>query len=394
MGIFHPDQAPTYEVLSQSQWVCDPEHQVPRLDFELTSGCDHKCGHCYNVWNASDGDPQGGYPKGQLRPAQFMVMMEKVIKQSGADHVTITGGEPLLRKDALDIIKRATELVSSVQLITNGSHISSEVASAFKRFGVRSVQLTLLSGDREEHDRLKGAECFNDTIRAALDLVDAGVNVQVCFVSMKENAHAFKDVMELCFALGVKYITYNRMSPTGWAVHEIERLMPEAEEVERHLDYAERMGPQYDIQVSTAMPIPPCLLRLDRYKWVQFGFCSVGTHTPNITVDALGNVRSCNLSSQRLGNVLEKDWSDIHAQPYLHTFKKALPEPCVNCAYAHSCQGGCKESGYATYGSLTELEPFVRMNQTPQESSVWQTNTSPASSSSAVNLVQIGETRS
>ena len=40
--------------------------RVPRLDFELSSGCDHKCGHCYNVWNASEDDAQAGYPQGQL----------------------------------------------------------------------------------------------------------------------------------------------------------------------------------------------------------------------------------------------------------------------------------------------------------------------------------------
>lgn len=366
MGIFHPEDAPTHESLSDPTWTCEPAHQVPRLDFELTSACDHKCGHCYNVWNASEGDPQAGYPRGQLNPERFMKMMEKAILQSGADHVTITGGEPLLRKDALAIIERATELVSSVQLITNGSHITPEVATAFKRCGVRSVQLTLLSADRDEHDRLKGAVCFDDTVRAALDLSDAGVHVQVCFVSMRENAHAFEEVFELCYALGVRQISYNRMSPTGWAIHEIDRLMPEVEAIERHLDFAERYGPEYQIHVSTAMPIPPCLIRLERYQWVKFGFCSVGTHTPNITVDALGNVRSCNLSSERLGNILEGDWPEIHAQPYLHNFNRILPEPCIDCAYANSCQGGCKESGFATYGDLTALEPFVRLNQSSE----------------------------
>ena len=390
MGIFHPKETPTHETLSAADWSCDPAHQVPRLDFELTSACDHQCGHCYNVWNASEDDPQGGYPKGQLRPEPFMAMMEKTIQQSGADHVTITGGEPLLRKDALEIIQRATELVSTVQLITNGSHISPEVASAFADYGVASVQLTLLSGDREEHDRLKGAECFDDTLRAALDLIEAGVPVQVCFVSMKENANSFKDVVELCYALGVRDITYNRMSPTGWAIHEIERLMPEAEEVERHLDYAEQVGPSYGIRFATAMPIPPWLIRIERYRWVKFGFCSVGTHTPNITVDALGNVRSCNLSSERLGNILELDWPQIHAQPYLHSFKSKLPEHCVGCAYAHSCQGGCKESGFATYGELTALEPFVRMNRDDAR----DMSTSQKRSPQLSKLVQIGDRHS
>lgn len=333
--------------------------KVPRLDFELTPGCDHKCGHCYNVWNAKGDEPQAGYPKGQLKTDAFLRMMEKAVTESGAEHITITGGEPLLRKDAMEILEKACALVPSVQLITNGSHVPEDVAQRMGKMGIRAVQLTLLSADPKKHNELKGADCFNDTVRAAVNLLEAGVPVQVCFVSMTQNWSDFADVMELCYALGVRSVSYNRMSPTGWAIHEIERLLPSVEQVEHNLDTAERLGPQYNIQVQTAMPIPPCLIRLDRYKWVTFGFCSVGTHSPNITLDALGNVRSCNLSSHIMGNIQFQSWDDIYKDTYFHNFKKQVPEMCRGCRYEQSCQGGCKESGFATYGDLTLPEPFV-----------------------------------
>ena len=341
-------------------------HRVPRLDFELTPGCDHACGHCYNVWGADEEDPQGGYGKGQLKPEAFLQMMEKAVGQSGADHITITGGEPLLRKDALDIIRRATELVGSVQLITNGSHVTPEVADVLAETGVRAVQLTLLSADRDRHNALKGADCFDDTVRAALDLVERRVPVQMCFVAMAENWQDFEDVMELCFALGVKYVTYNRMSPTGGAIHHIAQLMPAVEQVEHNLDTAERLGKRWGIHVSTAMPIPPCLIRIERYEWVKFGFCSVGTDSPNIAIDANGNVRSCNLSANIMGNIVEQDWPEIHRSTYLHTFKRQIPDMCRGCRYETSCQGGCKESGFATFGDLRSPEPFVHLAMRPE----------------------------
>ena len=362
MGILH---LPVGDLTVTENWECDPNHAVPRLDFEFNSACDHKCGHCYNVWNADEGEAQAGYPQGQLPPDEYSAMMIKAVQQSGAKHITITGGEPLLRKDALHLVALAGELVDTVQIITNGSHITPAAAACFKKANVRSVQLTLLSADRDKHDTLKGAVCFDDTVRAALDLRDAGVPVQVCFVAMKENWRDFEGVMELCYVLGVRGIAYNRMSPTGWAIRELDRLLPLVEQVEHNLDTAERLGPKFGIGVSTAMPIPPCLIRIQRYKWVKFGFCSVGTHTPNITIDALGNVRSCNLSANILGNVVEQDWADIHMQPYLHTFKAKVPEMCKGCAYETSCQGGCKESGFATFGDLSHPEPFVWQGKNP-----------------------------
>ena len=334
-------------------------HRVPRLDFELTSSCDHKCGHCYNVWGAEEGDAQAGYPKGQLPTDEYVVMMERLIEQTGAAHITITGGEPLLHKGAMTIVERACQLVESVQIITNGSHIDAQRAADFAKWGVRSVQLTLLSADRDRHDALKGAQCFDDTVRSAVELSEAGVPVQVCFVAMAPNADDFEGVLELCFALGIRAVSYNRMSATGVAIHHLAQRRPDIDVIERHLAVANRMGPAYGIQVATAMPIPPCVIRLERYPNVNFGFCSVGTESPNIAVDALGNVRSCNLSAHRMGNALEDAWADIHDDAYLHTFKDKVPEMCRGCRYERSCQGGCKESGFAVFGDHGHPEPLL-----------------------------------
>ena len=343
---------------------------IPRLDFELTPGCDHRCAHCYNVWTADEGDPQAGYDTGgQLRTPQFKEMMTRAVGQTGATHITITGGEPLLRKDALEIIEHACELVPSVSLITNGSHVDVDTARRLAVAGVCSVQLTLLAANREDHDRLKGAECFDDTVRAAVNLADCDVPVQVCFVAMNENWDQFEQVMELCYALGLRSISYNRMSPTGGAIHHIARLMPTVEQIEHNLATAERLGKAWGIHVATAMPIPPCLIRIEHYEWVKFGFCSTGSSSPNIVIDGKANVRSCNLASGVMGNILQDDWATIYRRPYQREFKKNVPQMCRGCAYERSCQGGCKESAFATFGDHAHPEPLLFLAQNPQ----WRT---------------------
>jgi radical SAM protein with 4Fe4S-binding SPASM domain len=339
----------------------DEDVKVPRLDIELTTACDHRCAHCYNVWGADAKAAGDAYPKGQLPTDEIISMLGRVVRQSGARHLTLTGGEPMLRRDAMDIVAAACALVPSVQLVTNGSHISPEVAKELRKHGLRSVQLTLLSADRERHDAMKGVECYDDTVRAAVDLREAGVPVQICFVAVRDNAGELPGVLELCYVLGIGHLAYNRMSPSGGAVAEVSRLMPTVEQVERDLGAANRLGRRFGIKISTAMPIPPCLIRIERYPWVRFGFCSTGTKTPNITVDALGNVRSCNLSSNVLGNVLEQEWSEIYGNPYPRTFRTVLPAPCVGCAYETSCNGGCKEAAIATFGDPRHLEPFVHL---------------------------------
>lgn len=333
--------------------------KVPRLDFELSAACDHACGHCYNVWGAKPGDAQAYDVRGQLRAGALKALMTKAVTQSGCTSLTLTGGEPLLAPGALELVAHACALVPTVTLITNGSHVPPATARRLAELGVAQVQLTLLAGDRALHDRLKGAVCFDDTVRAALDLVEAGARVQVCFVAMRENAGELERVLELCHVLGVRALSYNRMSPTGAAVHELERLMPSVEDIEADLAVCERLGRAYGISVGTAMPVPPCLVRHERYPWVEFGSCSTGSSSPNLVVDVLGNVRSCNLSTGVLGNLVRQDWDEIMASDYPATFVRSVPEMCRGCTFERSCQGGCKESGFATYGRHDHPEPLL-----------------------------------
>jgi pyrroloquinoline quinone biosynthesis protein E len=334
--------------------------RIPRLDFELTAGCDHRCGHCYNVWGAEPADPQGGYPTGRPLSTEAMkALMHKAITQTGASHVTLTGGEPLLRRDALDLIAHIRPLLRSLTLITNGSHVPAATATRLAALRLSQVQLTLLAGERALHDRLKGAVCFDDTVRAAATLSRAGVRVCICFVAMRENAHAFEDVIELSAALGASHISYNRMSPTGGAVHQVARLMPTVEQLEANLASAQRLGPALRLKVGTAMPIPPCLVRTERYPWVDFGYCSTGSDSPNLVVDSRGQVRSCNLASGILGNFLDQDWEQIRTTTYPQTFVRDVPTMCKGCVYERSCQGGCKESAFAVFGDSSHPEPLL-----------------------------------
>lgn len=343
----------------------DDGTSVPRLDFELSAACDHRCAHCYNVWGAEAGDAQQYSVRDQLRSGAMKQLMTKAITQSGCTHVTITGGEPLLAAGALDLIAHAASMVPSVSLITNGSHVPPQTARRLAEIGVSSVQLTLLAGDRGLHDRLKGAVCFDDTLRATVELVEAGVAVQVCYVAMRENAGQLESVLELCRVLGVRHLSYNRMSPTGGAIHHVARLMPTIDDIVADLEVAERLGRAWGIRVGTAMPIPPCLVRYERYPWVQFGTCSTGSASPNLVIDVLGNVRSCNLSTGVLGNLRTDDWATIMASSYPATFVRTVPEICRGCAHERSCQGGCKESGFATFGDHAHPEPLLWLAMDP-----------------------------
>ncbi len=68
--------------------------------FEVTQACNHDCLHCYNVWkNAAP------YPSGQLDTNATLAMLGRMLDQTRAQLVTLSGGEPLLRADIFQIIE-------------------------------------------------------------------------------------------------------------------------------------------------------------------------------------------------------------------------------------------------------------------------------------------------
>ncbi len=346
----------------------DAERGGPRrLEIELTPACDHRCIHCYNVWNARPGDPQHGLaPRVDVDVEQAAALIGRVVAQ-GIEHISLTGGEPLLHPRALEIVERACAAVPSVGLITNGSHVSEAVAERLGAAGLKTAQLTLLGARREVHDELKGVESFDDTLRSVLRLEDAGVRVNACFVASQRNAGQLPGVLELCFALKIPSLSYNRMSAAGLGVHRIAALLPSPEQIEADLRACETMARRWDIKVSTAMPIPPCIVRWERYPWVRFGVCSSGSGQHNLVMDLEGNLRACNLSHRVLGSVLERSLDELTAEPYLATFRAALPPMCRGCPYARSCAGGCKESAFAAFGSLQAPDPLVWLALIPEE---------------------------
>lgn len=86
--------------------------------------------------------------------------------------VGVTGGEPLLRADTVDVIRHGTGRGLLMHLNTNGSLVGDGTPQALADAGLASVNLSLDGPDAETHDRLRGRPgSFSRVMRAAARLV-------------------------------------------------------------------------------------------------------------------------------------------------------------------------------------------------------------------------------
>lgn len=323
--------------------------------FEVTQRCNHDCPHCYNAWkNPVD------YPDGELDTAQTLAILDKMLRETGAEMVSISGGEPLLRRDIFEVVDFLVERSVAVNLISNGSLLDASAIGRLSGGKIGLFELPLLSCEREIHDRLSGVEgAFDRVTMAIAELKAAGQRVVGVFVATKLNLPTWRATAELGIALGLDGIMFNRFNPGGRGFDNLDLLQAPPSDIQAALDVAEQISETYDSPISCSIAMPPCLIDTARYQRLSFGFCAAGTERAYYALDPLGNVRPCNHSPLILGNIREESfWSMVDGR-CMSEFCSARPEYCSGCRFERECQGGCKAAAEACYGSASAMDPFL-----------------------------------
>lgn len=325
--------------------------------FEITPRCNLSCSYCYNVWkNHPD------YPTGELDTAGVKKLLSKIIRESHCRLVTLTGGEPMLRDDIIDIVRHLKDEGVEINVISNGTLFTEDSVRELVQSGVTLFELPLLSYNREVHNRLVGADAFDRVVESIADIKLAGGLVVAVFVATNENIEDLEKTIELDFVLGVNGIMFNRFNPGGEGSRHIHRLLPSPEKLVHALEIADRCIEKYGIGISSSIAIQPCIVDISRFKNLTFGFCAAGTKRSYYTLDALGNLRMCNHTPSILGNLFDATFTDLTTSKKVKQFMAARPPFCSGCAMELECQGGCKAASESSYGDIRVEEPFLKEN--------------------------------
>lgn len=137
----------------ERSWASD-EPRVPPLQCVLgvTKRCNSKCVYC-DVWRFDDAD--GDPPLGQLQG-----ILEE-IRGLGVERVNLSGGEPLMRKDLVEIIRHGTDVGLAMGIITNGLLLSEARLNSLREAGLRFVSVSIDTLDPENYKTLRGAPVSN-----------------------------------------------------------------------------------------------------------------------------------------------------------------------------------------------------------------------------------------
>jgi radical SAM protein with 4Fe4S-binding SPASM domain len=173
------------------------------VQLDLTWRCNERCVHCY-----LDHDDSG-----ELAYAEIDRLLEEMAA-AGVFQLTLSGGEPLLRKDFFAIARRARALDFNVKLKTNGILIRSEAARALRELDLDSIQISIYSHRAEIHDTItKVPGSLTRSLGAARFLIGQGLRVKFATVLMRSNQRDYPAVQALAREIGAGFTLDPTVTP-------------------------------------------------------------------------------------------------------------------------------------------------------------------------------------
>jgi radical SAM protein with 4Fe4S-binding SPASM domain len=287
---------------------------------DITYRCNERCEHCYLEHD----------DKGEMSTAEIRDLLEQMA-DAGVFFLTLSGGEPLLRRDCFQVIEHARALRFNVKLKTNGVLIREREAARLRELGVEQVQISVYSHRAEMHDGItKVPGSLKRTLKAIRFLRAQGLKVTVANVLMRGNIHDSEQVQQLAREAGAHYTLDPTITPMMNGDRSVLKLRIGREELHQVFHNSSLVGSVEEICA------PPSAVDDNVLDGLP---CSAG-HT-TCYVSPYGDVFPCVQFPLPCGNVrnqkFEEIWRDSPQLKEVRSIRARDLAVCSSCAHVGSC---------------------------------------------------------
>jgi AdoMet-dependent heme synthase len=290
------------------------------VHLDITYRCNERCEHCYLEHD----------DKGEMTTSEICGLLEQM-SEAGVFFLTISGGEPLLRRDCFAIIEQARRLLFNVKLKTNAILIREKEAARLRALGVEQIQISVYSHRPEIHDAItKVPGSLHRTLAAVRFLKSQGLKVTVANVLMRGNLSDSESVRKLATEVGAHYTLDPTITPMMTGDTDVLRLRITADDLQQVFRNPDLVG-----NVEEFCAPPPSV-----DEGVMDGFpCSAG-HTA-CYISPYGEVFPCVQFPLPCGNVRRQRfldiWQDSPALAEVRSIQGRDLPVCSSCAHLGSC---------------------------------------------------------
>jgi radical SAM protein with 4Fe4S-binding SPASM domain len=337
------------------------------ISWNLTYRCNLACEHCYLD---AGGTPLVGTEnfadRSELGTEECFRVIDDIAAFAPECLTILTGGEPLLRRDILDIVQRAAERGLWVVVGTNGVRITDTVARRLAEAGARGLSISLDALDADRHDRFRKVRgAWRNTVEGAEILNRAGLPFIVQTTAGLHNLGELEAIADFAHdRLAAKVWNLYFLVPTGRGQFVSDITPAQYDEVLASLYRIQR---KYDRRMLVNAKCAPHFIKTVleqggsapiRTYSEGAGGCPAGTHYMGIRPN--GDVTPCPYLPAFAGTLRSASLADLWTSSTLFTDirrRSSLGGRCGECEMNAHC-GGCRARAFGMTGDLMAEDPL------------------------------------
>ncbi|MEP6727589.1 MAG: GTP 3',8-cyclase MoaA [Bacteroidota bacterium] len=220
------------------------------LRISLTDNCNLRCFYCM---------PDEEYdfaPASKLMQPAEIETLAKIFVKEGVKKIRLTGGEPLVRKDAAEIILALSALPVELTLTTNGARLH-EFAGILKESGIRSINISLDTLHADKFMLITRRNIFQQ-VKDNIDLMlHHGLHVKINVVVMKGlNEDEINDFIAWTkdTPVHVRFIEFMPFTGNRWTSNKVVSFHEILETIEKKYHFVALPGKPHDTAKGFAVP--------------------------------------------------------------------------------------------------------------------------------------------
>lgn len=335
---------------------------IAYVHWAITGKCNYRCKHCYMY------APQAKFPEASKDECRRIIQS---LQDAGVRHIALTGGEPLVRSDFLELIDEIIAHDIQVHSIyTNGALVDEYLLTELERRG-QKPRFHISYDGWTYHDWLRGVPGARDAALQAISLCKAhGNDVYAAMCVHRKNQHEIFETLRYLSTCGVSRLRVKFMLPNGmWADEHASESMSMEEAVETLVEFLEAF-------FASGMPASVVVDNMFQYDREQ-KFCTI-PYARNCRQDGYlckktvvtpyigptGRVLPCmtlgGCDFQALfPNVLETPLADIMSDSNYRKMTRTrkneffdMHEECRECSERDVCTTGCRACATDEYLGL------------------------------------------
>lgn len=220
------------------------------LRISLTDNCNLRCFYCM---------PEEHYvfsPASQLMQVNEIETLAKIFVAEGVNKIRLTGGEPLVRKDAADIILSLSKLPVQLTITTNGTRLH-EFVDVLQKANVRSLNISLDTLDAGKFQLVTRRSQFDTVMKNIQLLLHKNFHVKINVVVMNGlNDNEITDFIEWTkdTPVHVRFIEFMPFSGNRWTSNKLFTMQQMLDRIGEKYSFVPLNNEKHDTAKKYAVP--------------------------------------------------------------------------------------------------------------------------------------------